>query len=162
RALRLPDLVVCGTDAEAHFLQSLGAGRVASVFLGANEELFRHPWSPTYPFTAVHFATPHATDPSIDVVRAAAAEIDVPVRVVVPGEVAPGDLGIAVAHAGIVLASFRESRAIPAIVFDALATGAPVITADTEAARELLLDGESALLIPPNDPGALAAAIRRL
>src|SRR5439155_5027259 len=65
RALRLPDLVVCGTDAEARFLQTLGARRVAAVFLGANEELYRHPWSPTYPFTAVHFASPHATDPSI-------------------------------------------------------------------------------------------------
>ena len=49
-------------------------------------------------------------------------------------------------------ASFRESRAIPAAVFDALATGAPVVTADTAAARELLHDGESALLVPPNDP----------
>ena len=162
RALRLPDLVVCGTDVEARFLESLGASRVASVFLGADEELYRHPWSPTYPFTAVHFATPHASDPSIDVVRAAAAQVEVPVRVVVPGEIAPDDLGIAVAHSGIVLASFRESRAIPAVVFDALATGAPVITADTEAARELLHDAESALLIPPNDAHALAEAIRRL
>src|SRR5439155_6121019 len=65
RALRLPDLVVCGTDAEGRFLQTLGARRVASVFLGADEELYRHPWSPTYPFTAVHFASPHATDASI-------------------------------------------------------------------------------------------------
>jgi Glycosyl transferases group 1 len=162
RALRLPDLVVCGTDAEARFLQTLGARRVASVFLGANEELYRHPWSPAYPFTAVHFASPHATDPSIDVVRAAAELVGVPVRVVVPGEIAPDDLGIAVAHAGIVLASFRDSRAIPPPVFDALATGAPVITAGTEAARELLRDGESALLVPPNDPAALAEAIRLL
>jgi glycosyltransferase involved in cell wall biosynthesis len=153
---------VCGTDAEARFLESLGAARAASVFMGANEELYRHPWSPTYPFTAVHFATPHATDPSIDVVRAAEAQVDVHVRVVVPGEVAADDLGIALAHSGIVLASFRESRAIPGVVFDALATGAPVITADTEAARELLRDAESALLVPPNDPDALAAAIRRL
>jgi glycosyltransferase involved in cell wall biosynthesis len=37
-----------------------------------------------------------------------------------------------------------------------------VITADTEAARELLVDGESALLVPPDDPPALAAAIARL
>jgi hypothetical protein len=162
RALRLPDLVVCGTDAEARFLHTLGARRVASVFLGTDEELYRYPWSPAYPFTAVHFASPHASDPSIDVVRAAAEQVGVPVRIVEPGEIAPDDLGIAVAHAGIVLTSFRESRTIPPPVFDALATGAPVITADTEAARELLHDGESALLVPPNDPAALAAAIRRL
>ena len=94
--------------------------------------------------------------------RAAAELTDVPVRVVVPGEVRRDDLGIAFAHAGIVLGSFRDSRAIPAAVFDALPTGAPVITADTAAARELLQDGDSAVLIPPDDVAALAAAIARL
>jgi hypothetical protein len=162
RALRLPDLVVCGTDTEAAYLQSLGAKNVASVFLGADEELYRHTWSPTYPFTGVHFATGVPGDGSADAVRIAASLHEVPVQIVAPGEVAPDDLGIAVAHAGIVLASFRESRAIPPVVFDALATGAPIITADTSAARELLQDGESALLVPPADPEALAAAIERL
>jgi len=38
----------------------------------------------------------------------------------------------------------------------------PVITANTPAARELLVDDESALLVPPGDPEALAAAVRRL
>jgi hypothetical protein len=161
RALRLPDLVVCGTDAEARYLQSLGAKTVASVFLGADEELFRHPWSPAYPFTAVHFATGIAGDESADVVRAAAELTDVPVRVVVRGEIDPDDLGIAVAHAGLVLGSFRESRAIAPAVFDSLATGAPLITADTAAVRELLDDG-AAELVPPDDPAALARAITRL
>ncbi len=162
RALRLPDLVVCGTDSEAAYLESLGATSVASVFLGADEELYRHPWSPTYPFTAVHFATGLPGDGSADAVRIAASFHDVPVQIVAPGEIARDDLGIAVAHAGLVLASFRDSRAIPAVVFDALATGVPVVTADTAAARELLHDGESALLVPVGEPEALAAAIRRL
>lgn len=157
RALRLPDLVVCGTRAEARYLESLGAQRAEAVFLGTDEELFGETWSPTYPFTAVQFA-----DPSADVVRAADAQTEVPVRVVVRDEIAPDGLGIAVAHAGVVLGSFRESRAIPPAVFDALSTGAPVITADTEAARELVVDGESALLVPPDDPRALAEAITRL
>ncbi len=162
RAFRLPDLVVCGTDAESRYLQSLGASNVASVFLGSDEALYRHQWTPTYPFTAVHFATGIAGDESADVVRAAAELTEVPTRVVVRGEVAPDDLGIALAHAGIVLGGFRESRAIPPAVFDGLATGAPVITADTEAARELLQDRASALLVPPNDPVAVAGAITRL
>jgi glycosyltransferase involved in cell wall biosynthesis len=162
RALRLPDLVVCGTDAEARHLHSLGAANVASVFLGADEALYRHPWTPTFPFTAVHFASGIAGDESADVVRAAAALTEVPTRVSVRGEVAPDDLGIAIAHVGIVLGSFRQSRAVVPTVFDALATGAPLITADTEAARELLADGSSAVLVPPNDPAALASAITRL
>ena len=57
------------------------------------------------------------------------------------------------------LGGFRESRAIPAVVFEALATGAPVITADTAAVRELVAGGDSAVLIEPESPTALAAAI---
>ena len=51
---------------------------------------------------------------------------------------------------------------IPNKAFQALACGTPLVTADTPAARELLADGESALLVPPGDPEALAAALRRL
>ena len=51
---------------------------------------------------------------------------------------------------------------IPNKAFQALACGTPLVTADTPAARELLLNGESALLVPPGDPEALAAAVRRL
>lgn len=157
RAFRLPDLVVCGSRAEARYLESLGATRVEAVFLGSDEELFCETWSPAYPFTALHLA-----DASADVVRAAVDLTDVPIRIAVRNEIAYDDLGIAVAHAGVVLGSFRDSRAIAPTVFDALATGAPVITADTDAVRELLTDGESALLVPPNDPAALAEAITRV
>lgn len=158
RALRLPDLVVCGTRAEATYLEQLGARRTAVIFLGADEDVFCETWAPAYPFSALHVA-----DAARGVVEAAALLVpELPVRIVEPGEIAPVDRGIAFAHAGIVLGSFRESRAIAPAVFEALATGAPVITADTSATRELLDDGESALLVPPGDAGALADALRRL
>lgn len=157
RALRLPDLVVCGSDAEARHLAELGARQTASVFLGADESVFCETWSPVRPFHALHIA-----DTSAGVVHAAARSAETPVRIAEPGEIAPEDRGIALAHAGITLGSFRESRAIPAVVFEALATGAPVITADTAAVRELLADGDSAVLVPPESPAALAQAIERL
>ena len=50
---------------------------------------------------------------------------------------------------------------IPNKVFQALACGVPVVTADTPAARELLASEESALLVRPGDAQALAAAVRR-
>jgi glycosyltransferase involved in cell wall biosynthesis len=148
RALRLPNLVVCGTDAEARYLEELGAKKTASVFLGADEDAFCETWAPAYPFSAVHFGD----DPVV-----AETEASVPIDVL-----QPDDRPLAVAHSGIVLGTFGDSRVIPAIVFEALATGAPVVTADTEAARELLADGDSALLVPPESPGALGEAIDRL
>lgn len=157
RALRLPDLVVCGTQAEAAYLEALGAKRTTSIFLGADEDVFCETWSPAYPFSALYVA-----EASGDVVAAARDLLDVPVRVVMPREVPPDDAGIAFAHAGVVLGGFAESRAIPAAVFNALATGAPVVTGDTAAARELLSDGESALLVPLNDAQAVADAVQRL
>ncbi len=51
---------------------------------------------------------------------------------------------------------------IPNKAYEAIACGTPLVTADTVASRELLVDGESALLVPPGDPAALAAAIRRI
>ena len=63
---------------------------------------------------------------------------------------------------GVFGTSTKAGRVIPNKAFQALACGTPLVTADTPAARELLRDGESALLVPPGDPEALAAAVRRL
>jgi len=46
--------------------------------------------------------------------------------------------------------------------FLAMAYGLPIIGFDTRAATEVLTDGETALLVPPGDAHALAAASRRL
>jgi glycosyltransferase involved in cell wall biosynthesis len=58
--------------------------------------------------------------------------------------------------------SDKAGRVIPNKAFQALACGVPLVTADTPGARELLVDGESALLVPAGDPAALAAAVERL
>ncbi len=56
----------------------------------------------------------------------------------------------------------KTARVIPCKVYDGLAAGRAVVTGDTPAARELLTDGEDALLVDRSDPGSLAAALRRL
>jgi glycosyltransferase involved in cell wall biosynthesis len=76
------------------------------------------------------------------------------------------DLPAAYQSAGCALGIFGTSdkarRVIPNKAYQALACGAPLITGDTPAARELLADGRDALLVPTGDPAALAAAVRRL
>ena len=63
---------------------------------------------------------------------------------------------------GVFGGSDKAARVVPNKVYDALACGRPVVTADSVGAREWLRDGESALLTPAGDAAALAAALRRL
>jgi glycosyltransferase involved in cell wall biosynthesis len=63
---------------------------------------------------------------------------------------------------GVFGASAKAARVIPNKVFQILASGRPVITADTPAARELLEPGPGVSLVPLADAGALAAAVLRM
>lgn len=56
----------------------------------------------------------------------------------------------------------KTDRVIPCKVYDALAAGVPLITADTPAVRRFLRNGRDAVLVTPGDPRALAAAILSL
>ncbi len=49
----------------------------------------------------------------------------------------------------------------PHTVVEALAVGCPVIATAVGGVPEVVRDGENGLLVPPGDPDALAAAIRR-
>ena len=63
---------------------------------------------------------------------------------------------------GIFGTSDKAARVIPNKVFQVLAAGRALITADTPAARELLEPGPGIALVPPGDPRALADAILAL
>ena len=60
----------------------------------------------------------------------------------------------------VVHASLREglARALP----QALIAGKPVVSFDVDGAREVVLDGQTGFLVPPQDVGGLAAAMGRL
>jgi glycosyltransferase involved in cell wall biosynthesis len=51
---------------------------------------------------------------------------------------------------------------MPNVVLEAMAYGLPIIASDVPGNRELILHEDTGLLVPPEDPPALAAAIERL
>jgi hypothetical protein len=173
RALKLADAVVADSDATAAYLAELGklpSDRLATIFAGAEERVFCEQWSPVYPFGALHVPAAGANLQTI--LDTARLVPELPVRIVAAERADPppnveftatpyDDLGIAYAHAGVAIGALDDSHEIPPAVFHALATGTPLVTADTRAVRELL-DDESALLVPAADPDAAAAALGRV
>lgn len=190
-AFRHADMVVADTGANARWLAerfALDPARVAAVPVGADPDVFAPAPQPEGD-PRVLFVGKLAPLHGIDVVLAAARRPGAPpLRVIGDGQLGswlaaelrrappPGvehvpwvpytDLGGEVRRASICLGVFgaspRVGRVVPNKVWQAMAAGRPVVTADGPAPREVLTDGVDALLVPAADPDALAAAITRL
>jgi glycosyltransferase involved in cell wall biosynthesis len=185
-ALRAADLVVADTQANADFLAAfagLPRDRVEACFVGAEERVFTPGWALQKPFEALFVGKLIPLHGLATVLEAARLAPEIRFTIVGSGQLEPllGSRPPNVEHvtwieydqlprrlhaAGCALGIFGTSekalRVIPNKVFQALASGTPVVTSGTPAARELLTDGENALLVPPGDAGALAEAVRRL
>jgi glycosyltransferase involved in cell wall biosynthesis len=55
-----------------------------------------------------------------------------------------------------------EWEGLPLVALEALAAGTPLVATAVRGIRELVVNGQTALLVPPNDAPALAAALRRV
>jgi len=51
---------------------------------------------------------------------------------------------------------------LPLVLIEAAALGKPIVATAVDGSREIVTDGETGLLVPPADPAALAAAVKRL
>jgi glycosyltransferase involved in cell wall biosynthesis len=183
-AFRRADLVVADTQAHAQYFAGLAGLAVVEVcFVGAEERLFRPGWRLPKRFTALFVGKLIPLQGVETILAAARLAPDIPFRIVGSGQLAPilsstppnvehvpwveyeqlpAELYRAGSALGIFGTTSKAHRVIPNKAFQALACGTPLVTADTPAARELLTDGDSALLVPPGDAAALAAALRRL
>jgi len=61
-----------------------------------------------------------------------------------------------------VLALPSWTEGLPLVVLEAMASARAVVATPVGGTPELVQDGETGLLVPPRDPEALAAALRRL
>jgi glycosyltransferase involved in cell wall biosynthesis len=184
-ALRRADLVVADTEANARFLERLaGVDGVVACLVGAEDRLFRPAATPARePFHVLFVGKLIPLHGLETILAAARLAPELPFRIVGSGQLdellrdrpanvehvpwvaydeLPAELHRAGAALGVFGTSEKAGRVIPNKAFQALACATPLVTADGAGARELLRDGESALLVPPGDPAALAAALRRL
>lgn len=58
------------------------------------------------------------------------------------------------------LPTYREG--LPTALIEASAFGRPIVTTDAVGTRDLVVDGETGLVVPVRDPGALADALERV
>jgi glycosyltransferase involved in cell wall biosynthesis len=190
-SLRVAGLVLADTRAGADWLTArfgVPPDRVAVVPVGAEPGPFRPRPAPEGPPRALYYGK-LAPLHGLATVLAAVRQPGVPpVRVIGDGQLGPwleaelgrdppaglswerwvpyerlGDeLGAAAIALGVFGTSGKAARVVPNKVWQAMAARRAVVTGDTPAVREVLEDGVSALLVPPGDPAALAAALRRL
>jgi glycosyltransferase involved in cell wall biosynthesis len=186
RALRRADLVVADTAQNARYFAELGGlapERLAVCFVGAEERIFKPGWSRPERFHALFVGKLIPLHGIETILAAARLAPELPIRVVGSGQLdsplrsrpanvewvdwveyerLPDELRHCGCALGVFGTSAKAARVIPNKAFQALACGTPLVTANTPAARELLRNDESALLVPPGNPAALAAALRRL
>jgi glycosyltransferase involved in cell wall biosynthesis len=185
-AFRSADLVVADTRANAERiaeLARLAPERIEVCFVGAEERLFTPGWAPEEPFTALFVGKLIPLHGLETILATARAVPELRFRIVGSGQLEnlvrtrpanvewipwvdyerlPAELHRAGCALGIFGTSDKARRVIPNKAFQALACATPLVTAETPAAEELLVNHESALLVPPGDPEALAAALRAL
>jgi glycosyltransferase involved in cell wall biosynthesis len=94
-----------------------------------------------------------------------AAERGVAARVRLVGALPPAEVPAALAALDVGVAPYPSSQGFyfsPLKLFEYLAAGLPVLTTDVGHLRSLVGDGIDALVVPPDDPAALARALHRL
>ena len=105
--------------------------------------------------------------PERPALQALAQRLGVGQRVVFRGKVAPHELQGSYARAAVcVLPSVLDARGdtegLGVVLLEAMNHGTPVIASRVGGIPDIVEDGVSGLLVPPGDPEALAAALRRL
>ena len=155
--------------AEAALLAQRPDGPTRLLYLGS-----LHPWkgvsfliSALARIPDAHLRIAGGPAERIAELQALAGACEVTSRVAFLGHVMPLNRFKVIAEADICLLPLSDTAigsryTSPMKLFEYMALGKPIVSADVPAIRSVLCSGESALLVPPGDIAALAAAVRKL
>jgi len=109
----------------------------------------------------------HEQEPDLARVKALAEQLHCAGRITFTGLIPPADVAGRLGDADVLVlpnpASAVSNRyTSPLKLFEYMAAGRPIVASDLPSIREVLTHERNALLVPPGDPQALTAAIRRL
>jgi glycosyltransferase involved in cell wall biosynthesis len=117
--------------------------------------------APEFPAMRLTMIGPDKGDGSFREARDAAKTERVADRVSFPGAIPKTKVGDWLSNHDIFVNTTNVDNA-PVSVLEAMACGLCVVSTDAGGVRDLVREGEDALLVPPNDPDAMAAAVRRI
>jgi glycosyltransferase involved in cell wall biosynthesis len=109
----------------------------------------------------------HPAEPDRARIEALAVSLGIDDRVQFVGLVPPSAVAACLTQASVLVlpntsSAISDRYTSPLKLFEYLAAGRPIVASDLPALREILTDGETALLVRAGDPDALAAALGRL
>jgi glycosyltransferase involved in cell wall biosynthesis len=109
----------------------------------------------------------HPAESDLGRVQARVRHLGLTPRVHFTGLVHPADVRAQLAGATMLVlpnarTAISERYTSPLKLFEYLAMGRPIVASDLPSLREVLTHGETALLVPPGDPQALAGALLRV
>jgi glycosyltransferase involved in cell wall biosynthesis len=109
----------------------------------------------------------HPGESDLESNKREAARLSIADRVRFTGAVPPAEVAGLIAEADVLVLPNTSTHlsaryTSPLKLFEYLAAGKPIVASDLPSIREVLEDGRNALLTPPGDPAALAAALARV
>jgi glycosyltransferase involved in cell wall biosynthesis len=109
----------------------------------------------------------HQQEPDLQRVKDFAAQLDCASRVSFTGLVPPPEVAGRLRETDVLVlpnpvSAVSHAFTSPLKLFEYMAAGRPIVASDLPSIREVLVHEQNALLIPPGNPQALTAAIRRL
>lgn len=114
-----------------------------------------------FPALTLRMAGPDRGDGSFGAARDEAARLGIADRVEFVGRVPKCDVPLLLAESDIFVNTTNVDNA-PVCVVEAMAAGLCVVSTNVGGVPYLVRDGHDGLLVPPDDPAELAAAVRRV